>query len=639
MAIASRRPRNGRPSIDQPTTRPRRYRDARALADDLVDEIGKEIVLGLPLGLGKANHLVNALVDKALDDSSISLRIFTALILEKPQPSNALERRFIEPVIERLFGGYPELAYAKALRGGTLPDNIIVNEFFFAAGAWMSNQTAQRSYISANYTHVAGYLIDAGVNVIAQLVAADGAASKRKHYSLSCNPDITLDLLAAMDAGRADFRLIGQTNGELPFMPGDAALPASAFSQILDDPAFDFPLFAPPKAPVSAADYAIGLSAAALVPDGGTLQIGIGSIGDAVTQALILRHRSNDAFREALGTLGCPVDDLDTRPFDRGLYGLSEMFVDGFLHLAETGILKREVDGACLHAGFFLGPRSFYAALRDMPEERRARIQMTAISFVNELYGEEAAKRGAMVDARFINNAMMATLLGATISDGLEDGRVVSGVGGQYNFAAQAFALDGARSIMTLNATRKKDGKTVSNILWSYGHETIPRHLRDLVVTEYGIADLCGKSDEEVVKAMLDVADSRFQEALLDQAKSAGKIESGYELPAASCRNTPDRLAEALAELDAAGHIPPFPFGTDFTPIEQRLMPALKCLKQNAGSPWRMASLLINHGGGAKDERHLACRDRMGLATPAGWKEWFYDKLLSAALRATERPD
>jgi hypothetical protein len=135
MAIASRRPRNGRPSIDQPTTRPRRYRDARALADDLVDEIGKEIVLGLPLGLGKANHLVNALVDKALDDSSISLRIFTALILEKPQPSNALERRFIEPVIERLFGGYPELAYAKALRGGTLPDNIIVNEFFFAAGA------------------------------------------------------------------------------------------------------------------------------------------------------------------------------------------------------------------------------------------------------------------------------------------------------------------------------------------------------------------------------------------------------------------------------------------------------------------------------------------------------------------------
>ena len=61
----------------------------------------------------------------------------------------------------------------------------------------------------------------------------------------------------------------------------------------------------------------------------------------------------------------------------------------------------------------------------------------------------------ARVDARFVNNAMMATLLGAVVSDGLEDGRVVSGVGGQYNFVAQAFALRGARSILALEATRR----------------------------------------------------------------------------------------------------------------------------------------------------------------------------------------
>ncbi len=72
---------------------------------------------------------------------------------------------------------------------------------------------------------------------------------------------------------------------------------------------------------------------------------------------------------------------------------------------------------------------------------------------------------------------MMATLLGAAISDGLEDGQVVSGVGGQYNFVAQAFALEGARSILTLDATRLSGNKVQSNIRWSYGHETIPRAL------------------------------------------------------------------------------------------------------------------------------------------------------------------
>src|SRR6185369_7765341 len=102
-------------------------------------------------------------------------------------------------------------------------------------------------------------------------------------------------------------------------------------------------------------------------------------------------------------------------------------------------------------------------------------------------------KRRARVKARFINNAMMATLLGAVVSDALEDGRVVSGVGGQYNFIAQGFALEDARSLIVLRSTRSASGKTSSNIRWNYGHTTIPRHLRDIVITEYGVADLRGK--------------------------------------------------------------------------------------------------------------------------------------------------
>ena len=80
-------------------------------------------------------------------------------------------------------------------------------------------------------------------------------------------------------------------------MPGDADLPAGEFDMMLESPQTDFPLFAPPREPIDLADYAAGLHAARTVVDGGTLQIGIGSLGDAVAQALILRHRRNADFR------------------------------------------------------------------------------------------------------------------------------------------------------------------------------------------------------------------------------------------------------------------------------------------------------------------------------------------------------
>jgi len=79
-------------------------------------------------------------------------------------------------------------------------------------------------------------------------------------------------------------------------MPGAGDLPADEFSAVLDSPATDFPLFAPPSEPITDAKYAIGLHAASLVRDGGTLQIGIGQIGDALAQGLIVRHRDNAQF-------------------------------------------------------------------------------------------------------------------------------------------------------------------------------------------------------------------------------------------------------------------------------------------------------------------------------------------------------
>src|SRR5262249_46785267 len=97
----------------------------------IIERAGKNIEVALPLGPGKANHVANALFKRAAADPSIKLRIFTALALEKPRSKSDLERRFLEPVVDRVFAGYPELAYALALHAGTLPPNVKVDEFFF----------------------------------------------------------------------------------------------------------------------------------------------------------------------------------------------------------------------------------------------------------------------------------------------------------------------------------------------------------------------------------------------------------------------------------------------------------------------------------------------------------------------------
>jgi acyl-CoA hydrolase len=612
---------------------PALYDSADRLADDIVRAVGRKIVLALPLGLGKANGIANALFRRAAADPSISLTIFTALTLEKPRPKNEIEARFIVPVIERLFGGYPDLLYAKALREHSLPENVTVNEFFLLAGAWLRVPYMQQHYISANYTHAMRYVLDRGVNVAAQLVA-----KKEGRYSLSCNPDITLDLLRERAAGRADFRIVAEVNENLPFMPNDAEVPAETFSHILESPASNFPLFAPPYEPIDLSGYAIGLHCARLVTDGGTLQIGSGQEGDAAASGLILRQHDNAVFRAAIAALDGgrpPPAGHEEGGFETGLHGLSEMFVSSFVELIGKGVVKREAGGYLMEGGFFVGPKAFYDALRGMDETLLARINMTAISHINELYGDEENKRRSRVKARFINNAMMGTLLGAIVSDGLESGGVVSGVGGQYNFVAQAFALADARSIITLKSTRGAGRKATSNILWRYGHETIPRHLRDIVVSEYGVADLRGKDDQDVVKGMLSIADSRFQPELMRQAKDAGKLPRNYELPAYARENTPERIERALGPLRERGLLPPFPFGTDFNETERRLIPALQRLQAASASPLSLISLARSGLGGTPAAEEAACLARLGL-DQGGWKNRLYARLLRGALRAAE---
>src|SRR5579863_2394463 len=100
---------------------PKLFSDPEAIAEDIIRDVGTDLVVGLPLGLGKPNHIANALYARAVEDRGLNLTFLSALTLEKPHPSNMLERRFIAPVVERLFGGYPDLAYADALHANALP--------------------------------------------------------------------------------------------------------------------------------------------------------------------------------------------------------------------------------------------------------------------------------------------------------------------------------------------------------------------------------------------------------------------------------------------------------------------------------------------------------------------------------------
>jgi acyl-CoA hydrolase len=503
----------------------------------------------------------------------------------------------------------------------------------------------------------------------------------------------------------------------------------SMFDVVVTDPAATHTLFGAPNNKVTPADYAIGLHAASLVEDGGTLQIGIGSLGDAIAQGLIVRDRHGDEYRRIMASL-CPdgIAGRETGRFDRGLYGCSEMFVNGFLRLIEAGIIRREVfgdavlqqlinhgriadetvtpdtlralldagrvrsplaaddlaflqrfgvlrpevrldgerlvmddlhcsanllddaafdcvasrmlgtrlaGGVYMTGGFFLGPQDFYERLRTMPPQELAKIDMTRIDFINQLYSTSAGdgdlKRAQRIKARFMNTTMMVTALGAAVSDALDSGQVVSGVGGQYNFVAMAHALPDARLVMMLRATHEHRDGIRSSIVWNYGHVTIPRHLRDIVVTEYGVADLRGQPDGEVVQRLIAVADSRFQDELVRAAKAQGKLSAGYEVPERYRQNLPQALHDKLHPWAEAGLLPDFPFGTDLTDDELHIVRALKKLKHASQHPLELVQMTVRSLWEGKEAPH-AYLERLGLADAHSFKDLFVRRLFAGNL-------
>ena len=709
--------------------------DAKKAVDELIKLVGKDIRIAMPHGLGKPTRFINALYGRAKEDPEINLTIVSGLLLEKPKGKSEIERRFLGPIVTRLFDGFNELDYALDMRAGKVPKNVKLYEFYGRAGADLNNPLLQMNHFSTNFSHCSYDGLTYGFNVFAQLAASKKINGKTM-YSMGCNTDIGIEVVAAVQEMRAKglkTAAIAEVNANLPFMYGDAVKDKSEYDIILHGEEFNARLFGVPKDAVAPADHMIGLNVSSLIKDGGTIQVGIGALGDAIVSGLILRNENNQVYNEMLENCGIieKYGNLikkwgGTGTFKQGLYATSEMFVNSFLQMYKRGILKRKVfesvpimrlinkgelsadkipadiidkllkmeaiypnlrekdfkfltefgilkkglkfvngtikdgntsypanmdkkenrlkirkilgkellGGKVILGAFFIGPQSFYDALNEMPEEEMKLFGMSGVEKVNQLYGDEVLRELQRKDGRFVNAGMKATLIGAIASDQLEDGRIVSGIGGQYDFASMAFHMRNARFIMMIKAT-KGAGRTLrSNIVFSYGHCSIPKHLKDIIVTEYGIADIHGKPESEVVQAILNIADSRFQPQLLKQAKKANKVPQDYEIPEIYRNNTPEKIAKMLKPYQEQGYFKPFPFGTDFTPEEITIGGSLKAMKSLVnGYPLKFARGVVLELFRPIPKSAAKYIERMDLTKPSSIKERIIRKLIVFALR------
>ncbi len=717
------------------------YDDVQKCVDEVINYVGKDIVYGMTLALGKPMLFINELYRRAKEDPEINLTIITSLALERPRGHTDLEKRFLHPLGERIFDGVPEFDYMLDFRDGKLPANVQFFENFSKAGGYLNDPVAQQNHISSNYTHCARDAVNNGLNVLGQLIGYREIDGQTK-YSMACNPDIVIEAITTMKELRAQGKkmaVVGEANRNMPFMYGDAVMEPDMYDIILQGPQYDYNLFCPPKDAVALADYMIGLNVSSLIKDGGTIQVGIGALGDAIVSGLIMRNEHNDLYREILDKTGTKRRNEDLIAnwgglgvFKEGLYGASEMFVDAFMQMYKKGIIKRKVfdsvplmklinagklsadhvpadivdqlvameavnarltakdfaflqqfgilkdgleykdgfiidgenrysadmreepsriaiqsllgaklkGGTVLMGAFFIGPKAFYQDLNDMSEEERQQFSMCGVEKVNQLYGDEELRTLQRKDGRFVNTGMVVSLLGQVASDALEDGRVISGIGGQYNFAAMAHALKDGRLIMMIKSTKGAGKNLKSNIVFSYGYCSVPRHLRDIVVTEYGIADLRGKPDKEVIARLINIADSRFQAKLLEQAKQAKKIPADYEIPAEYRNNYPEMIHAVLHPYQHQGHFQPYPFGTDLTMNEMMLGGALKGFKALAtGSPSKMIRQLLAEMFKPVPKAADKFLQMMKLDQPASIQERVLRKTVVLALRNANRLD
>ena len=290
-----------------------------------------------------------------------------------------------------------------------------------------------------------------------------------------CSLGTSVDVAKA--AAESAKTVIAQLNPAVPRSLGDAFVHVGRFHATL--PVDGAPVEEAPAVP-TAADAAIGAHVAGLVEDGATLQLGIGAIPNAVLAAL-RGHR------------------------DLGVH--TEMFSDGVVDLVEAGVItgaRKPVYPGKVVASFVVGTRRTYAFVHDNPG-----VELHPCDRTNDT---ALIRRHVAMTA--INSALQVDLTGQVCADSLGP-RVYSGVGGQMDFMRGAALAERGKPIIALPATAR--GGTVSRLVPALtggaGVTTTRAHLH-YVATEFGVADLHGKSLRERARALIALAAPQFRDEL-----------------------------------------------------------------------------------------------------------------------------
>ena len=300
-----------------------------------------------------------------------------------------------------------------------------------------------------------------------------------------CSLGVSVDASrAAVETAR---RVIALVNPQMPRAHGDALVHVSRFAATVET---NEPLPEHPRPQLTEIERSIGRHVAELIEDGSTLQMGIGAIPDAVL--LFLKGKK-----------------------DLGIH--TEMFSDGVVALAEAGVVtnkKKTINTGKFVATFLMGTRKLYDFVDGNPD-----VVMQPVDYTND-----PAVIGQHENMVSINAALQVDFMGQVNAEMIGRNQF-SGVGGQVDFVRGASRSRGGKSIIALPSTAAKG--TVSRIacaLDAGAAVTTSRNDVHYIVTEYGTADLRGKSIRERAKALIGIAHPDFREKLTAQAKEQGLL-------------------------------------------------------------------------------------------------------------------
>ena len=276
--------------------------------------------------------------------------------------------------------------------------------------------------------------------------------------------------------------VIAQFNSSMPRTLGDSFVHVSDIDLAVE---VDVPPYEYLVGGISDVERKVGEHVADLVPDGATLQLGIGAIPAAT--AMALRDRR-----------------------DLGIH--TEMFTDPVVDLVEAGVItgaRKERNRGKIVTAFLMGSRRLYDFVHDNPM-----VEMRPVNFTNDTDVIRSFSR--MVA---INSAIEVDLTGQVVADSIGH-RLYSGVGGQMDFIRGAAQASEGKAIIALPSTAA--GGTVSRIAASLkeggGIVTTRAHVRT-VVTEWGVAELFGKSTRERAEALISIAHPDFRDELAAEAR------------------------------------------------------------------------------------------------------------------------